>query len=60
MQRDSLDFVSSSSLPDIERESGNLMSNAAVFDYKTRQYIQSSQLSLHHGLHIESHNNAHS
>ena len=35
MQRDSLDFVSSSSLPDIELESGNLMSNAAVFDYKT-------------------------
>jgi hypothetical protein len=60
MQRDSLDFVSSASLPDIEPASGNLMWNAAVFDYKTPQYIQSSQLSLHHGLHSEFHDNAHS
>ena len=45
-QRDSLDFVSSSILPDIEPASGNLMWNAAASDYKTPQYIQSSRPSL--------------
>ena len=56
MHQYSLDFVSSSSLPDIELESGNLMSNVAVFDYKEPQYIQISQLSLR----IEFQDNAHS
>ena len=60
MQRDSLDFVSSSILPDIELASGNLMWNAAASDYKTPQYIQSSWPSLHHGLHSEFHDNARS
>ena len=60
MQPDSLDFVSSSSLPDTEPASGNLMLSAGGFDYKTLQYIQSLLPSLRHGLRNESRGSAHS
>ena len=40
MQPDSLDFVSSSSLPDIESTSDKLKLSAGEFDYKTLQIFK--------------------